>query len=58
MVEVSVFILADNNYELLESFIVELKLLDPSGAKIERDRGKTRVDIIDDDGKMFYNECC
>lgn len=53
MVEVVIPILADNSYELLESFTVELQLLDQStsGIRIESGRGMARVDIIDDDSK-------
>lgn len=51
VVEVSIPILADNEYEMLESFTVELKLLDQHRVEIADGRGTARVDIIDDDGE-------
>ena len=52
-VEIGIPILADNTYEELESFTVELKLpLNQSGVKIESSRNMARVDIIDDDSEI------
>ena len=55
MVHIDIPILADNSYEELESFIVELRALNQSnqsGVKIDSSRSTARVDIIDDDSKI------
>ena len=53
VVHVGIPILADNTYEELESFTVELKQpLNQSGVKIDSSRSMARVDIIDDDSEI------
>lgn len=53
VVHVDIPILADNTYEELESFTVELKQpLNQSGVKIDSSRSMARVDITDDDSEI------
>ena len=55
VVHVDIPILADNSYEELESFTVELRALNQSnqsGVMISSSRSTARVDIIDDDSEI------
>ena len=53
MAQIDIPIIADNTHEQLESFTVEIKLLNQSGIKIKSSRSMARVDVIDDDSKSL-----